>query len=81
MLPKFSKSTNIAKALFPIYLVENPRTLPCFATFSLQKVINIFQPFLNFETIISPVNRDFLFDLVNLHEMHAESTWRYKIAL
>ena len=65
MLPKFSKSTNIAKALFSIYLVENPHTLPCLPLFDCKRSSTSFDLFLNFEPIISPVNRDFLFGLVS----------------
>ena len=67
LLDKNAWSVNIAKALFPIVVVKNPHILPCFVTFLRHNFINIhvFWLLTNFEPIISPVNRDILFDWVN----------------
>ena len=61
-LENISLRVNIAKALVSIIAVENPHIVPCFVSYGRHEVINIFRHLMNFEPIISPVNRDVLFD-------------------
>ena len=59
LLENFSQRESNAKALFTIIVVENPHILPFFDD------ITSLPYFENFQPIISPVNKDFLFDCVN----------------
>ena len=66
MLEKISCHVNIAKALFSINLVKNPHILSCFFTFWRHNLINFSWILMNLEPIISPVQMNLQFDLVNL---------------